>query len=77
MTCDDSVRQFEHATEFLARCRRRKTVWKGSSSYGWKHMAERYFEAAGRRCYIANGVFIAAAINLDFVIQRIPDSPNC
>ena len=70
--------EFERALEYLSRCMRRKTVWKGASSYSWKHHAEHYFSARdGGGGYISNGMFIAAAIALDFVIERIPNSPNC
>jgi hypothetical protein len=77
MTSDDYVQQFERATEYLSHRRRRKTVWKRGTSYGWKHQAEHYFESSGNHQYISNGMFIAAAINLGFVVQRIPNSPNC
>jgi hypothetical protein len=76
MTSDHYVQQFEHATKYQARCKRRKTVWKGGTSYGWKHQAEHYF-ASGRHHYISNGMFIAAAIDLGFVVERIYNSPNC
>ena len=78
MTSDHSAQQFECATEYLAQCNRRKTVWKGRTSYGWKHQAEHYFESSGRDPhYVSNGMFVAAALSLDFVVQRIPNSPNC
>ena len=34
--------QFERAVEYLSRVRRRKSVWKKATSYGWKQQAERY-----------------------------------
>jgi hypothetical protein len=74
---DEDIEQFEHAREFLSRLTRRKTVWRRATSYGWKHQAEHYFTASGHHQYISNGMFIAAAIDLGFVVERIPNSPNC
>lgn len=47
------------------------------SSYGYKHQAERLQQERGAPShYIANGMFIAAALDLGFEIRRIPGSPN-
>jgi len=75
MTCADSLKQFERALEFLQQCVHGKSVWKGATSYTWKHLAERLRNDSGYN--ISNGIFIAAAIHLGFTIKRIPNSPNC
>jgi hypothetical protein len=78
MTCAGEVREFERALEFLARCKRRETVYRGVSSYGWNHQAERSFGHPGKNLgYVSNGMFIAAAIAKGFVVERCHDSPNC
>lgn len=77
MTSDQALEQFARATEFLGQCQRRESVWTGSSSYGWKHQAENYFKGHPGGSYVSNGIFIAAALALKFIIKRIPDSPNC
>jgi hypothetical protein len=57
----------------------------GSSSYGWKHIAEHWFqdgkEGASRRPtgappYISNGAFIAAAIALEYKTKRLPGAAS-
>jgi hypothetical protein len=78
MTSDNSMRWFERAAEYLSGRARRKSIWKGATSYSWKHQAEHYFKMRdGGDAYISNGVFIAAAIALDFKVKRISASPNC
>lgn len=42
-----------------------------ATSYGLKHLAE-----AAIGDYVANGVFIAAAVHCGFALERIPGSPN-
>jgi hypothetical protein len=70
--------RFESTVEYLSRVRRRKTVWKKSTSYGWKHQAEHYLTGLrdGNPYALCNGVFIIAAIELGFVVERIPGSPR-
>ena len=41
------------------------------TSYGLKHLVE-----AALGDYVANGVFIAAAVHCGFALERIPGSPN-
>ena len=78
MTGDHALAEFDRATEYLSRCKRRKSVWKGTTSYGWKHQASHYCaRRIGGDGYISNGIFIAAAIALDFKINRISACPNC
>jgi hypothetical protein len=43
-----------------------KRVWRGGSSYGFKHGVEGWLRRQGRPAYIANGSFIAAAVGLDY-----------
>jgi hypothetical protein len=79
MTSPHSLEEFMRAREYLARCKRRKLIWKGSTSYGWKHQAEFWLKwrYPGRDPYVSNGMFIAAAIVSGCKIHRISDSPNC
>ena len=44
---------------------------KNSTSYGWKHVAERYAKS-----YISNGAFIHAAMLEGFKVKQIEDSKN-
>ena len=44
---------------------------RGSTSYGIKHTAEKYYGT-----YISNGELIAAAIAAGFRFEAFPDSPN-
>lgn len=49
------------------------------SSYQLKHRAEKYWKnhrEAGQDYYISNGMFIAAAIHLGFIVKPITESPN-
>lgn len=47
-----------------------------SNSYGLKHQAEIWGEAAGLEPYVANGELIAAALYLGFTAVQIPGTPN-
>lgn len=67
-----SVESFEKACEWLAVRAKRKTINRFQSSYGLKHRVEEEVQ-----CYIANGVFIAAAMHCGFQIERVYNSPNC
>jgi hypothetical protein len=60
------------AYRWLQKCKRRKTMNRRRSSYGWKHIAEKAEDE-----YCSNEQFIAAAIALGFKIQWIPGTPNC
>jgi hypothetical protein len=58
-------------------CEHRKSVSK-FSSYGWKHRAEGWFrDARGKREYVSNGMFIAAALSIGMPMERIFRSVNC
>lgn len=46
------------------------------SSYGYKHLVEKWASKRGARCYISNGSFIAASVGLGFVARRIESTPN-
>jgi len=51
---------------------RRKTINTCTSSYGWKHVAERELDT-----YISNGAFICAALYLNYKMRRQDrSSPN-
>jgi hypothetical protein len=70
MLCPDELVQFEDACRFIAETGIRKTVNRRHSSYGWKHIAEKWAET-----YICNGVMIAAAYHMGVAV-KINDSPN-
>jgi hypothetical protein len=65
-----SVEQCTKVCEWLSRLDKQKTINTRRSSYGLKHLAER---AVG---YVANGVFIAAAVHCGFPYRLSPGSPN-
>lgn len=70
-----SVEQFLRAVEYLAKQPRRKTINRKRTSYGLKHDLERYSSDMGlNNTYVTNGMFIAAAIHLGFMVER--DGPN-
>jgi len=67
------------AVRFLMHAVKRKTINARYSSYGLKHMAEKYMESLPEvsNSYVANGAFICAAIHLGFdVAPAGPGSPN-
>jgi hypothetical protein len=69
---EDVLKQFETCKRWLSEVLRIKTFNQKHTSYGYKHMVERW---ANR--YVCNGAFIAAAIALKIPIQRShPRSPN-
>lgn len=77
MLTADAVGQFVRAKEFLAQASRSEKPVRRISSYGYKHQAEKMQEErSAPNQYIANGMFIAAALDLGFEIRRIPGSPN-
>lgn len=77
MLTSASVDEFMRACEYLEQAGRRDTVNKTCTSYGWKHEAERFHKARGPgNPYVANGMFIAAALHLGFLVKPIKDSPN-
>lgn len=69
MTEPRQVEQFLRAVEWLEQARRTRTIRRRRTSYGWKHVAERWHSrrSPGRDPYIAEGMFIAAAIHLGFL----------
>lgn len=73
-----AIDQFDRAVEYLSTVKRRKSPYKGCTSYTWKHRAERFHrDQRPGDPYVANGAFIAAAIHLGFAIEREFNSPNC
>ena len=56
--------------EWLANLEKIRTINDRHSSYGLKHMANRFMG------YVANGVFIAAAAHCGFPYRIYPGSPN-
>lgn len=80
MLDDDFVEQFERSLEFLQRCEKTKSANRRHTSYGWKHVAERWHRKThpGENPYIANGMFIAAALSLGFKVTASEyGGPNC
>jgi len=72
MLDDDVLMQFETCKRWLENITRIKSFNSRHTSYGYKHMVERW---AGR--YVCNGAFIAAAIALNIPIRRSHrQSPN-
>jgi hypothetical protein len=70
--------QFLRAVMYLETLEKSKTVSRKRTSYGYKHDAERFHEAAapGENYYVANGMFIVAALHLGFAIKRDGEGPN-
>lgn len=62
---------FEKVCSFLSPIEKTKTINNKNSSYGLKAIAEELL-----KIYIANGVFIAAAIHCEFNYKVFSDSPN-
>jgi hypothetical protein len=72
MLDEDVLAQFETCKRWLNNVSRIKTFNSKHTSYGYKHMVERW---ANR--YVSNGAFIAAAIALGIPIRRsYGKSPN-
>lgn len=65
-----SLASFTAARRWLNQFGKIKAINKRGSSYGLKHVAEHDIG------YIANGVFIAAAIAEGFTVQRAEGGPN-
>jgi len=68
MLSNSSADEFLLALEYISRLEKRKSLNKNSTSYGLKHMVERYegeYRKSGRIAigYVSNGMFIAAAIH--------------
>ena len=70
------VEQFAGALAFLDGVQPLKSLNRRRTSYGWKHVAERWHKARGNPCYVSNGMFIAAALARGFRIERLPSDPN-
>lgn len=70
-------REFSLCCEWLRDCQKRKTINTSFSSYGLKHMVEKWARKTGKDdYYVSNGAFIAAAIHMDFDWKPDFDSPN-
>jgi hypothetical protein len=77
---DTSMEQeIARATRWLAQVQQTKKINRWNSSYGYKHMVERWsrWRYPGENPYVANGCFIMAALRMGFLVQRCPHaSPN-
>jgi len=75
---DDAVESFLASQALLARVTPTKTIRNGTGSYRLKHIAEKYpctypdGEKLGPT-YVANGIFIAAALHAGFKIKTYMD----
>lgn len=69
------VEGFAAACEFLEACGKGTGI-APYSSYAIKHVAEGLFQTRGREVYVANGVFIAAALARNFKVVKILGAPN-
>lgn len=88
MTAPWQVGQFVRAAQFLDQAPRRKSVHPGRTSYGWKHVAERWHrhQIAVRTgvpanrvmddVYVSDGMLIVAALALGFMVERINGTTN-
>ena len=78
MLDDWRIVQFQRATLYLStRCRHGTRIRTRSDSNAFKLRAERALGEMGiENKYIANGVFIAAAISLGYRVRQISYSPN-
>lgn len=72
------VAQFVRALAFLETKQKGASVSRKRTSYGYKHDAEGFHRAADPDGdpYVANGMFIAAAMHLGFTIKRDGFGPN-
>lgn len=72
------VGQFMRAVAFLETKQKSRTVPRSMTSYSYKHQAERFHRDVDpdSDVYVANGLFIAAALHLGFTIRRQRNSPN-
>ena len=72
------VEQFIRAAQWLDLVPRRATVNRDTTSYGWKHVAERWHERRSTvgRGYISNGMFLAACLATGRRIEPKHRSPN-
>lgn len=77
MVTDDNVEQFLLAQRFLFNQSRTQRVTRKVSSYGYKHQIEEFLRQANApENFVSNGMFIVAALDLDFIVARIDGSPN-
>lgn len=77
MVTDDSVEQFLLAQRFLFNQSRTQRVTRKVSSYGYKHQIEEILRQTNApENFVSNGMFIVAALDLDFIVARIDGSPN-
>lgn len=73
-----SVDEFLAAEEWLALCTKHQKPFRKASSYGFKEQIEKRARKLRleRGSYVANGVFIAAAISCGFDVHPIDGGPN-
>lgn len=85
MLTDGALAQFDRACGWLAKLEKSATVnMDAGTSFGLKHAAERYWRrqprkdpaAKGADSFIAEGMFICAAIHLGFAMTREVGSPS-
>ena len=73
MLSEYALSQFKFACDWVSLMEPQIKINPDAHSYALKHKAERYF-----RTYIANGIFIAAALHFGFRFKLSGrDNPNC
>lgn len=65
------IKEIETCINWLNTIKKTKGINRKSTSYGYKHEAERAYGT-----YVTNGSFIAAVIHLGIKYEKIPGSPN-
>lgn len=76
MTGEWCVRQMLDASRYIARFPAIKSLNRNRSTYGWKHVVERYNKMTrpGQDYYVGEGMFITAAIALGLPVRRVEGS---
>jgi hypothetical protein len=68
---EDSCQEFEKALAWLAQLKPTASLNRNATSYSYKHEVERWFETTYQgNSYVANGMFIAAALHLGLRVKR-------
>lgn len=69
----EMVDQCNDCIEWLCLQKKTKNLRRKASSYHWKHVVERWYDARNRNVYVSNGAFITAALYLGFKAVPIED----
>lgn len=78
LNCPFVQTQILKAKNFLSHQQKRKTINLDRTSYGLKHIAEKWKDPQFPDCsYISNGAFIVAAIGLGFETKQVTNFNAC